>query len=152
MKQVTVFLSVVLGFILAGQRTSVEASNVKMLTEKVPLELGACKQLGYTETSKVNFMKQTQAEAKEDSLYKSLLLLDKTGCSALIKGFACATYAPRVLAEYGTALPPCRSLCKRTEGACKQLIWAMATMQQQGTKIEVISSEGLSIQAYASIE
>ena len=132
MKQVVVLLSVVAGFILASQTISVNASNVKMLTEKVPLELGVCKQLGYTDTSRVNFLKQTQAEAKEDRLYKSLLLLDKSGCSALIKGYTCAIYAPKVFPEYGSAIPPCRSLCTRIESACKGLISALAKSQQQG--------------------
>ena len=92
--------------------------NEKLLKKRVSIRLAYCKQLGYSKTSKINFMKQEQSEAKSDLLYNALLLLDATGCSDILKGYICAIYAPAVIAKYGTALPPCRSLCEKAKKNC----------------------------------
>lgn len=102
----------------AVQSASIPSKNVRLLKIKVPLELEFCKQLGYTETSAINFMKQTQSVARNDHLYKALVMLDMTGCSELLRAYTCAIYGPPVISKYSTALPPCRSLCKKVKKAC----------------------------------
>lgn len=108
------------------------ASSVDDLKKRAPVELDMCKGLGYTETSKINLMKQTQSEAAKDYLYRKLLILDKTGCSNLIKGYTCGTYAPKYWDKYGTALPICRSLCQRALKACEKFNFAMAKLTHGG--------------------
>ena len=137
MQLLKVILMLAFGHLATVHLASVPPRNVLLIKEKVPLELEYCKNLGYTETSKINFMKQTQNEAKRDSLYKSLLFLDKTGCSDLVQGFTCATYAPAIIAQYGTALPPCKSLCKSTEKACWRFIEALAKLRPKGKALSV---------------
>eukprot|EP00795_Rhopilema_esculentum_P002685 gene2685-893_t len=105
-----------------AESTKVSQDIVKMLQEEVPLQLHFCKSLGYKNTSKVNFMKQTQQSVvKQDSRYKALQILSSSGCSDLVKPYTCAIYAPPVVKPYG-ALPPCRSLCTRTEKQCEQMM------------------------------
>ena len=126
--QSAMIILIAVGHILAVQSSAIPSKNIRLLTENVPLELDFCKQLGYSQTSKINFMKQKQSRAMKDYLYKALLILDKTGCSPLVKGYTCATYAPKYLEEYKTALPPCRSLCSNTEKACSRFNAAMARL------------------------
>ena len=137
MQLLKVILMLAFGHLATVHLASVPPRNVLLIKEKVPLELEYCKNLGYTETSKINFMKQTQNEAKRDSLYNSLMFLDKTGCSDLVQGFTCATYAPAVISQYGTALPPCKSLCERTEKACGRFIAALAKIKPKGKALSV---------------
>ena len=116
------------------------AHNVALLNEKVPLELDFCKWLGYKETSKVNFMKQSQSETKSNRLYNALLVLDNTGCSEFIKPLTCSIFAPAYLDEYKTSLPPCRSLCKTAERHCSKFLPYMRKMLTGGKTLEVIQS------------
>ena len=118
-----------------AESTEVSQQILKMLQEEVPLELHFCKTLGYKKTSKVNFMKQTQQSVvKQDYRYKALKILSSSGCSDLVKPYTCAIYAPQVLKPHG-ALPPCRSLCTRTE---KQCDW-MVKFFKKGMKLYLIN-------------
>ena len=130
--KVVLTLIVALSQILSVHLASSPSKNVLLLKEKVPLELQWCTGLGYTETSKINFMKKSPKEAQKDPLYKSLLLLDNMGCSDLVKGFTCALYAPAFIVKYKTALPPCKSLCKNIEEHCKSLKPFMKTIFKKG--------------------
>ncbi|XP_065064080.1 plasminogen-like [Rhopilema esculentum] len=112
--------------------TPVRSRLLEMLKEPVPLELEFCKSLGYSLTSRVNFMKQTnQSAVAQDYLYKALKIMHATGCSDFTKPYTCATYAPAFSNHYG-ALPPCRSLCTRTEEQCGNFNAAMAKLLSKG--------------------
>ena len=118
--------------------TPVRSRMLEMLKEPVPLELEFCESLGYSLTSRVNFMKQTnQSAVAEDYLYKALKIMHSTGCSKFTKPYTCATYAPALTKRYG-ALPPCRSLCTRTEEQCGNFNAAMAKLLSKGKYLFVI--------------
>lgn len=93
-------------------------SVMLLLRQKVPLQLHYCKDLGYRQTTAINFMKEDQKEAEKSNLFRTLVLLEKLGYSDLLKGYICAIYAPVYLPKLGTALPPCRSLCQNVKKAC----------------------------------
>lgn len=131
MRLITLVIAI-FGNISIVQLASVPSKDVLLLRQKEPLQLEYCKKLGYKETCKINFMKKSQSEAQNDGLYNALLLLDRMGCSELVRGFACAIYAPAFLKEYKTALPPCRSLCKRTAKQCSKFIPYMKKMFSKG--------------------
>ena len=116
----------------SGQLAAVPLQNVLLLKEKVPLTLDFCKGLGYKETSQVNFMKQSQTQAKNDRLYKAWVVLDSMGCSDLIKPLTCSVYAPAYLDVYKTSLPPCRSLCQTAEKQCSKFLPFMRKLFTKG--------------------
>ena len=122
-----------------GQLSSVQIAtaalqNALLLKEKVPLTLDFCKGLGYNDTSKINFMKQSQTQAKNDRLYKAWVVLDSMGCSELIKPLTCSVYAPAYLDGYKTSLPPCRSLCQTAEKQCSKFLPFMRKLFTGGKK------------------
>ena len=117
------------------QLASVPSKNVLLLRQKEPLKLEYCMELGYRETSKINLVKRSQSAAENDRHFKALQLLDSMGCSELVKGFACAIYAPAFLKEYKTALPPCKSLCQSTEEQCSRFMPYMKKLFNKGKEI-----------------
>ena len=122
-----------------GQLSSVQIAtaalqNALLLKEKVPLTLDFCKGLGYNDTSKINFMKQSQTQAKNDRLYKAWVVLDGMGCSDLIKPLTCSVYAPAYLDGYETSLPPCRSFCQTAEKQCSKFLPFMRKLFTGGKK------------------
>ena len=119
---------------ISAQLAPAPSKNVLLLQEKVPVALDFCKGIGYKETSKINFMKQSQAEAKNDALYKAWILLDNFGCSQLLKPLTCSVYAPAYLDGYKTSLPPCRSLCQTAERQCSKFTPFMSKMFNKGKR------------------
>ena len=106
---------------ISAQLAAAPLKNVLLLPEKVTVALDFCKGIGYKETSKINFMKQSQAEAKNDSLFKVWILSDNFGCSQLLKPLT--VYSPSYLDGYKTSLPPCRSLCQTAEKQWTKFIY-----------------------------
>ena len=95
-----------------------------LLQKKIPLRLEHCRPLGYHETSKVNFVKGSSVDAEKNAFYWVLVSMKRLGCSELTNGYICSIFAPVFFTQYGTALPPCRSLCMKTRKACWNPIMA----------------------------
>lgn len=92
----------------------------RLLTESEPLKLEFCKGIGYETTSKVNFLKESQHDATKSNAFKALVKLYQTGCSRLVKHFACSVFAPKHLDPYG-AVPPCKSICTAVSESCADI-------------------------------
>ena len=111
------------------QYTSADSSKLTTVVEKLlstgePLELEVCKNLGYNSTTKINFLKENQRNAKNNAKFKALMRLSRTGCSPLVKNFACTLFAPPLLPDSGV-LPPCKSFCHALTKSCAfYLRWA----------------------------
>ena len=111
------------------QYTYADSSKLTTLVEKLlstsePLELEFCKKLGYNSTTKINFLKESQRNAKNNAKFKALMRLSRTGCSPLVRYFACSLFAPPLLPASGV-LPPCKSFCYALTRSCAfYLRWA----------------------------
>ena len=79
-----------------------------------------CKRLGYNQTIFPNNLDhENHEEAMADaSEFKSLV---ESECSKDIVYFLCSLYSP-VCTQMGSALPPCKSLCKSARNGCEQLM------------------------------
>lgn len=93
------------------------AAAANSLAEREPIRVEFCKELGYTNTSGINFLQESQSNATENAVFKALLNLHSTGCSELVKSFACSIFVPKSLDRYGAA-PPCKSVCDTVSREC----------------------------------
>jgi len=77
---------------------------------------------GIQKTPLKNLVGQSdQKQVVLDQRFKDLELLSKTGCSDLVKPFACSIFAPVCVKKFGL-LPPCKSLCETVKSSCKPFL------------------------------
>ena len=87
-----------------------------------PLDLEFCKGLGYEYASGYNFfLEKNSSQTKKNAIFRAFSLLDRMGCSNLIRAHACAIFAPEFVDVFG-AVPPCRSMCTSIEKSCKPFL------------------------------
>ncbi len=81
-----------------------------------------CAFSGVRKTPIKNLVDQSsQKQVRRDKRYKDFEALSATGCSNLVRPFACSIYAPVCLETFGS-LPPCKSLCQKVRDSCKRYI------------------------------
>ncbi|XP_065064814.1 uncharacterized protein LOC135691020 [Rhopilema esculentum] len=140
MKQVS--LSFFIAFSLVNSLTALNLQ--RSLTEllKVGKELGIdfCKDLGYQDTGKINFLKEiNQTKVAQGYLFKAFEALDRTNCSKLVRPLACSLLAPPLLDRFGS-IPPCRSMCLAVEKSCAAVLKfaaSLGALAQGGCKTTV---------------
>ncbi len=77
---------------------------------------------GVQKTPLKNLVGQSdQKQVVLDQRFKDLELLSRTGCSDLVKPFACSIFAPVCVKKFGL-LPPCKSLCETVKSSCKPFL------------------------------
>ena len=117
-------MKVALVFALAGiylaSGNPIDWLNIRSnFLQSKPLDLEFCKGLGYDYSSGINFfLEKNSSQTMKNVIFRAFSLLDRMGCSNLIKAHACGIFAPEFVEVYG-AVPPCRSMCLSIEKSCK---------------------------------
>ena len=97
-------------------------SIATFLQQTKPIQVSFCKGLGYNTTSKINFLLESDPlKIMNKVMFRALSVLDRTGCSKLIKLYTCSLFVPSSNEKFG-AIPPCRSSCNSIEKSCGRLL------------------------------
>ena len=129
-------MKVALFFILAGiylaSGNPIDWINIRRnFLQRKPLDLEYCNGLGYKYTPGINFfLEKNSSQTKTNAAFRAFSLLDRMGCSNLIKAHACSIFAPEFVEVYG-AVPPCRSMCLSIEKSCKSYLNIRAAIAPQ---------------------
>lgn len=86
-----------------------------------PIGVRTCHGLGYNHTGLPNFVgHDTQPDA--DLQLRTFAPLIQYGCSAHLRFFLCAVYAPMCTEKVPDVIGPCRSVCERVRGRCEPVL------------------------------
>ncbi len=101
--------------------------SLKIKCKRQRLEF--CNFAGFRKTTATNLVEQgDQEQVALDQRFKNLKLLSQTGCSDLVRPFACSIFAPVCHKKFGM-LPPCKSLCEKVKSGCKRFLKLVSKKQ-----------------------